>query len=47
MLVPIDAQTRLAMAIAPDYWLRWYSLKSLLLVGAVALLAYQLGRCSR
>ena len=33
-----------AMATNPGYFAAWYSLKSILLVGAVAALAYQLGK---
>ena len=36
--------TREAMMKDPDYWLRWYTFKSLALVAAVAGLAYMIGR---
>jgi len=37
---------RVAMAASPDYFVWWYSAKSMLLVGAVAALAYQLGKAA-
>jgi hypothetical protein len=37
-----DAKT--AMAASPDYFARWYTWKSLLLVGAFGAFCYQLGR---
>lgn len=39
-----DAQT--AMQASPDYFVWWYSAKSILLVIAAAALAYQLGKSS-
>ncbi len=39
--------TLYAMASAPDYWLAWYTAKSLALVGAVGVIGYLLGRASR
>jgi len=35
-----------AMAASPDYFLTWYTAKSLLLVGVTAALAYQLGKAA-
>lgn len=39
--------TKLAMATAPDYWLAWYSFKSIALVGVACALAYYVGKHSR
>lgn len=36
--------TRQAMAQNPDYWIKWYTFKSLALVAAVATAAYFIGR---
>lgn len=36
-----------AIAASPDYFLWWYSAKSILLVGAVAALAYYVGKSRR
>jgi hypothetical protein len=38
---------RAAMEASPDYFVWWYSAKSLLLVGVACALAYQLGKGSR
>ncbi len=40
-------QTIRAMQEAPNYWLAWYSFKSIALVGAVAWVAYLIGKNSR
>lgn len=40
-----DAQK--AMAVAPKYWLAWYTIKSLALVGVAAAFAYRLGKDAR
>ena len=40
----LQDETRLAMQTAPGYWLAWYSMKSMLLVGVAAGLAYYVGR---
>ncbi len=39
--------TQLAMATAPNYWLAWYSAKSILLVGVACAFAYYVGKHSR
>lgn len=36
-----------AMQASPDYFTKWYTFKSLLLVGVTAALAYQLGKNSK
>ncbi len=36
-----------AIAASPNYFLAWYSVKSILLVGVAAALAYQLGKAAR
>lgn len=38
------SNTEKAMASAPNYWLAWYTAKSLALVVAVAGLAYMVGK---
>lgn len=38
---------RQAMQANPDYWLKWYTFKSLALVAAVAGCAYLLGKASK
>lgn len=42
-----SSDTVQAMQTAPDYWLAWYSFKSIALVAAVAALAYYVGKSSR
>lgn len=39
--------TQRAMQTAPNYWILWYSAKSILLVGVAATLAYVIGKNSR
>jgi hypothetical protein len=39
-----DAATRRAMRDNPDYWLGWYTFKSLALVGAVGVIGYLIGK---
>ena len=36
-----------AMVASPDYFVWWYSAKSILLCGTIAVLAYQLGKASK
>ena len=40
-------ETRRAMRVAPDYWLKWYTAKSLGLGVAVGIIGYLLGKSSR
>lgn len=40
-------ETRQAMLAAPDYWIRWYTFKSLALVAVVAAFSYTLGKHAR
>jgi hypothetical protein len=40
-----DART--AITVAPDYFVKWYTIKSVGLVAAVAALAFLLGRAGR
>lgn len=42
-----SADAKAAMAQNPDYFVWWYTTKSMLLVAAVAALAYQLGKNAR
>lgn len=37
-------ETRQAMQLNPDYWLAWYTFKSLALVAAVSCVAYLMGK---
>jgi hypothetical protein len=39
----ISNSTRRALAAAPEYWLHWYTIKSLALVGAAAWIGYLYG----
>lgn len=39
--------TRRAMRVAPDYWLKWYTAKSIGLGIAVGIIGYLLGKNSR
>lgn len=43
-LSDFKADARLAITANPDYFVWWYSAKSILLVVAIGLLAYQAGR---
>lgn len=43
-LSDFKADARLAITANPDYFVWWYSAKSILLVVAVAALAFQFGR---
>lgn len=40
-------ETKQAIQQNPDYWLKWYTFKSLALVAAVAGCAYLLGKASK
>jgi hypothetical protein len=40
-----DART--AITVAPDYFVRWYTIKSIGLCAAVAALAFMIGRAGR
>lgn len=39
--------TRRAMQSNPDYWIAWYTFKSLALVAVIGALGYQLGKNNR
>lgn len=41
---PIGDDTRRALRDAPDYWITWYTVKSLALVGMAAWVGYLYGR---
>lgn len=43
-LSDFKADARIAITANPDYFVWWYSAKSILLVLAIAALAYQIGR---
>ena len=41
---PINDDTRRALRDAPDYWLGWYTIKSVAVVGLAAWIGYLYGR---